>query len=394
MGSVGFPELIIIFVIALIIFGPRKLPEIGRSLGKSLAEFKKASNDLRSTLEEEIRLDETRSQLDASRAAQAAQDAQAAAALQAQASMITETPAGVVPHIVPHIEGTLFPFTRPTRGRKLAATCRSCPFPALSRVLSSLRPTTTRTTTGPARRCRFWNISTSSGNESSIVLMGVVVGVFVSFAFIERIVNFIWGPMRRVLPPGVKLIYTEPAEAFSLYIQISLLAGALLAAPWVMYQVWLFISPGLHSNEKKFAIPFVVFTTLGLLFGATFNHYIAFPFMIRFLASFNGVDLVFMPRIEDTFDMYLKMALGMAVVFQLPTVVFFLAKLNLVSARFLWSKGKYAILLAFIIGAVVTPTGDPINQTIFAAPIVILYFLSIVIAWIVAPKGRKAPPVD
>jgi Twin arginine targeting (Tat) protein translocase TatC len=225
-------------------------------------------------------------------------------------------------------------------------------------------------------------------------LLGVVVGVFVSFAFIERIVNFIWGPMRRVLPPGVKLIYTEPAEAFSLYIQISLLAGALLAAPWVMYQVWLFISPGLHSNEKKFAIPFVVFTTLGLVFGAAFNHYIAFPFMIRFLASFNGVDLVFMPRIEDTFDMYLKMALGMAAVFQLPTVVFFLAKLNLVSARFLWSKGKYAILLAFIIGAVVTPTGDPINQTIFAAPIVILYFLSIVIAWIVAPKGRKAPPVD
>jgi len=107
MGSLGFPELIVIFVIALIIFGPRKLPEIGRSLGKGLAEFKKASNDLRSTLEEEIRLDETRSQLEASRAAQAAQDAQAAAALQAQASTITETPAtpdGVVPHIVPHIE--------------------------------------------------------------------------------------------------------------------------------------------------------------------------------------------------------------------------------------------------------------------------------------------------
>ena len=104
MGSLGFPELIVIFVIALIIFGPRKLPEIGRSLGKGLAEFKKASNDLRSTLEEEIRLDETRSQLEASRAAQAAQDAQAAAALQAQAPTITETPAGVVPHIVPHIE--------------------------------------------------------------------------------------------------------------------------------------------------------------------------------------------------------------------------------------------------------------------------------------------------
>jgi len=225
-------------------------------------------------------------------------------------------------------------------------------------------------------------------------LLGVVVGVFIAFAFIGRIVNFIWGPMRKVLPAGVKLIYTEPAEAFSLNIQISLLAGVLLAAPWVMYQVWLFISPGLHSNEKKFAIPFVLFTTLGLLFGAAFNHYIAFPFMMRFLASFSGVDLVFMPKISETFDMYLKMALGMAAVFQLPTVVYFLAKLNLVSAHFLWSKGKYAILLAFIIGAVVTPTGDPVNQTIFAAPIVILYFLSIIIAWVVGPKGRKAPPAD
>jgi twin arginine-targeting protein translocase TatB len=107
MGSLGVPELIVIFVIALIIFGPRKLPEIGRSLGKSLAEFKKASNELRSTLEEEIRLDETRSQLETSRAAQAAEAAQAAAAQQAQASTITGTPLtpdGAVPHAVPHIE--------------------------------------------------------------------------------------------------------------------------------------------------------------------------------------------------------------------------------------------------------------------------------------------------
>lgn len=225
-------------------------------------------------------------------------------------------------------------------------------------------------------------------------LLGVVVGVFVAFAFIGRIMDFIWGPMRKVLPPGVKLIYTEPAEAFSLNIQVSLLAGLLLTAPWVMYQVWLFISPGLHENEKKFAIPFVLFTTIGLLCGATFNHFIAFPFMMQFLASFSGLDLVFMPKISETFDMYLKMALGMAVVFQLPTIVFFLAKLNIVTAGFLWRHGKYAILIAFIIGAIVTPTGDPINQTIFAAPIVILYFLSIIIAWIVGPKRHKGPPVD
>ena len=132
-------------------------------------------------------------------------------------------------------------------------------------------------------------------------LLGVLVGVFVAFAFIGKILDFVWGPMRKVLPPDIKLIYTEPAEAFSLNIQVALLAGALLAAPWVMWQVWLFISPGLHSNEKKFALPFVLFTTLGLVCGAAFNHYIAFPFMMRFLASFSNIDLVFMPKISETF---------------------------------------------------------------------------------------------
>ena len=103
---------------------------------------------------------------------------------------------------------------------------------------------------------------------------------------------------------------------------------------------------------------------------------------------FNGIDLAFMPRLEDTFDLYTKMLLGMGVVFQMPTVVYFLAKMKLVTARFLWQHGKYAILIAYIIAAVVTPTGDPMNQTIFAAPMIVLYFLSIIIAWIVNPRSR------
>jgi sec-independent protein translocase protein TatC len=204
----------------------------------------------------------------------------------------------------------------------------------------------------------------------------------------------VFAPMRKVMPPGVKLIYTQPGEAFSLYIELALICGLLLASPWVMYQVWRFIAPGLYSNEKRFAIPFVVFTSLGLLLGAAFNHYIAFPFMMAFFASFNGVDLVFMPKVEDTFEMYLKMALGMAIIFQMPTVVFFLAKLKLVTARFLWKQLRYAILLTFIIAAVVTPTGDPVNQTIFAAPMIILYLLSILIAWVVGPKKMKTPHFD
>jgi len=222
--------------------------------------------------------------------------------------------------------------------------------------------------------------------------IAIAVGILVSFAFIQPIFNFLLGPTRRVLPQGVKMIYTEPGEAFAMYMWVSLIAGFVLAAPYIMYQVWMFIAPGLYQKEKRMAIPFVLFTTIGFLGGAAFNHYVAFPFLIRFFAQFNGADLQFMPRLEDTFDLYLKMLLGMGAVFQLPTVVFFLAKMRLVTARFLWDHGKYAILIAYIIAAVITPTGDPVNQTIFAAPMIILYFLSIIIAFVVNPRARQKDP--
>jgi sec-independent protein translocase protein TatC len=219
--------------------------------------------------------------------------------------------------------------------------------------------------------------------------IAIGVGILVSFAFIQQIFDFLLKPTRQVLPEGVKMIYTQPGEAFGMYITISLIAAAVVASPYVMYQVWLFIAPGLYSNEKRMAVPFVLFTTIGFVAGAAFNHYIAFPFMMAFFASFNGTDLSFMPRLEDTFDLYIKMLLGMGAVFQLPTVVFFLAKMGLVTAKFLWDHGKYAILIAYIIAAVITPTGDPVNQTIFAAPMIILYFFSIIIAWVVNPKSRQ-----
>jgi sec-independent protein translocase protein TatC len=107
---------------------------------------------------------------------------------------------------------------------------------------------------------------------------------------------------------------------------------------------------------------------------------------MRFFASFNTADLVFMPRLEDVFDLYTKMLLGMGLVFQMPTIVYFLAKMRLVTAGFLLRHFKYAFLIIFIVAAVITPTGDMITQTIFAAPMIVLYALSILIAWLVAPK--------
>jgi sec-independent protein translocase protein TatC len=215
------------------------------------------------------------------------------------------------------------------------------------------------------------------------------VGMVIAFVFINRIVTFVLAPMRRALPAGTTLIYTKPTEAFSLYINIALIAGTLLAAPFIMFQVWRFIAPGLYANEKKLAIPFVVLTTAGAVGGAAFSHYIAFPYLIAFFGTFSSADLLFMPRMSDSFDLYAKMLIGMSVVFQIPTVVFFLAKMGLVTARFLWRNIKYAILIIFIVAAVLTPSSDPYNQMIFAAPMIGLYLISIGIAWIVGAKRER-----
>ena len=224
--------------------------------------------------------------------------------------------------------------------------------------------------------------------------IAIAVSVVIGFAWINQIVDFILAPTRKALPTGVKLIYTEPGEAFSLYISVALIAGVVVAAPFIMYQVWMFIAPGLYSNEKRLAVPFVLFTTIGFVLGASFNHYIAFPFMMAFFGSFNTPDLAFMPKLEDVFGLYSKMLIGMGIVFQMPAVVYFLARMKLISARFLARHFKYAFLIIFIVAAVITPTGDMMTQTIFAAPMVGLYLLSIAIAWVVGPKRVKGSDDD
>jgi sec-independent protein translocase protein TatC len=220
--------------------------------------------------------------------------------------------------------------------------------------------------------------------------IAVVAATLIAFTFIERIVSFVLAPTRRMLPPGSKLIFTQPVEAFSLYIDIALLAGVVMAAPIVLHQLWLLIAPALYSHQKRFAIPFVALTTIGAVGGAAFSHYIVFPYMIAFFGTFSSPEVAFLPRVEDTFDLYVKMLLGMMAVFQIPTVVFFLAKMGLLTARMLWKNIKYAILVIFIVSAVATPSSDPWNQTVFAAPMIVLYLLSIIIAWIVAPRRALA----
>ncbi len=221
--------------------------------------------------------------------------------------------------------------------------------------------------------------------------IAVAIGILLGFSFTGRVVNFVLEPTVRALPAGSTLIYTQPGEAFALYVQIAFLVGLALAMPYVMYQFWRLLAPLVPASARRFAVPFAFFTSLGFVVGAAFTHFVAFPYMMVFFAGFDTSDLTFLPQLNEVFDLYMKMVLGMGVIFQMPTVVFFLAKAGLVTPRFLWRSFRFAFLIIFVAAAVITPTGDIVTQTIFAAPMIGLYLLSILIAWIF---GRARPEPD
>jgi sec-independent protein translocase protein TatC len=227
-------------------------------------------------------------------------------------------------------------------------------------------------------------------------LITSVSAIFIAFVaayfFHEEITAFIMVPLFEILPEvegrerGFSII--DPTEGFFLSIKVAALVGLILAMPVVLTQFWLFVAPGLYAHEKRFAIPFVSLSTLFFTGGCLFSHYLLFRVAWLFLGSFSTDYVTFTPRIQPTFSLYVRLMLACGVVFQMPTVVFFLARIGLLTARYLIRNTKYAILIIFIIAAVMTPTGDPATLTMMAAPMTVLYGVSIGIAWLVAPRRK------
>ena len=222
-----------------------------------------------------------------------------------------------------------------------------------------------------------------------IALAAVAVGALIGLTIGDRVFDFVMQPLRNSLPPGVKAMYTEPTEGFGIYFQVVILTGLLLASPVVTWQVWAFIAPGLYSREKKIVIPFVLSATCCFVAGAAFSHYVAYPAATVFLASFSNQYIEFRPRLAPSFAMYLHMTLVFGAIFQMPTATMFLARLGMVTARWLIRHVKYAILLIFIVAAVATPTADPSGQIVLAVPMLVLYGISIVVAWVCAPRRAR-----
>jgi len=220
-------------------------------------------------------------------------------------------------------------------------------------------------------------------------VISLLVGFVISFYFIQAIFDFIMRPLQEMLPAGGTLVYTDPTEAFVLYIKIALISGLVIGSPAIFTQVWLFIAPGLYQHEKKWAIPFVLLSSLLFVTGAAFSHYVVFPLTWRFFVAFTNDILTFMPRIEPAFSMYLRLALAFGVVFQMPVLVLFLARMGMLTARFMIRNFKYALLIIIIASAIITPDGGGVSLVAMAGPITLLYGLSIGLAWMFG-KRRSA----
>src|SRR3954447_3340814 len=227
------------------------------------------------------------------------------------------------------------------------------------------------------------------------IVYSLIFGCIVAYVFIGKLFDFIMKPMYQMLPhdsggSAAKLIYTAGSEPFMLWIKIGFLAGIFISSPLILWQVWKFIAPGLYTHEKKFAIPFVLMSTTFFVAGGLFSHYVAFPWTWAFFASFATDYMKFVPKIDEAFGLYTKMILGFGAIFEMPTLVFFLARMGVVTAGMLLRYFKYAFLIIFIVAAVISPGTDMMSQVIMAVPMLGLYILSIGVAWIFGKKRKPA----
>jgi len=223
-------------------------------------------------------------------------------------------------------------------------------------------------------------------------IIAVAVGFGICWWKVERIYDIMQRPIIDALRANgmaEKLVYLNPTEPFNLYLKIAALAGLFLTSPFVLYQVWMFISPGLYRNEKRYVVPFMVSTISLFACGGYFGYKIVYPAALTFLINF-GKQFQPMITIGEYTDLFLTIIIGMGVIFELPILVFFLSLMGIVTAGWMWRNLRYSILVIFIIAAIITPTTDIMNMCIFAAPMVALYVASIGIAWLVHPKQRRA----
>jgi sec-independent protein translocase protein TatC len=218
------------------------------------------------------------------------------------------------------------------------------------------------------------------------------VGIIIAFFITDPAMRFISRPL---LSMKTELVFTSPTEAFWTWMKVAMVLGIFISMPGILFQVWKFVAPGLHEHEKKYAAPFIIIGSLLFLIGGAFAMLIIIPYASNFLVTF-GQEKGWKPMltVSSYTDFVIKFALAFGVVFELPVVITILSLIGVVTPQFLSKNRKYAILVNFIIAAILTPTPDMINQTLMAGPLCILYEVGIICARLATRKRKAAPPVE
>jgi sec-independent protein translocase protein TatC len=226
-----------------------------------------------------------------------------------------------------------------------------------------------------------------------IAFIAVAVGFVVSYGFKEQLFDILVRPLKMVMAEGDTLIFTNLPEAFFTYLKVAFLTGIGLASPVILYQFWMFVAPGLYDKEKRLLLPIVFLSTLFFVGGALFGYFIVFPYGFKFFLGFATETIRPMPSMKEYLGFTAKLLLAFGVVFELPLVITFMAKLGLVTVPFLRRNRKYAILLFFIGAAILTPP-DVVTQIMMALPLMLLYEISIIGAKIFGRKPLDADDVE
>jgi sec-independent protein translocase protein TatC len=214
----------------------------------------------------------------------------------------------------------------------------------------------------------------------------LLVGMIVAYCFNARIIRYLQQPL---LDIGQKMTMTHPTDSINLMIKASAVVGAILASPFILYQVWLFISPGMYAHEKKYVWPFMSATIALFLAGAWFGYHWVLPGAMEVLVVKMGSQFKQMITIDEYTGFFLAVILGLGITFELPILIFFLALFGVVDHKFLLHHIRYAILVIFIIAAIICPTPDPIGMVLFAMPMLVLYMIGVGVAYLVHPDHRK-----
>ncbi len=212
-------------------------------------------------------------------------------------------------------------------------------------------------------------------------VIAAFVGFLACYGFKEYLFDMLMKPLLEVLPPDSTMIYTSLPEAFFTYLKVSFVAGVFLASPYIFYQIWRFVGPGLYDTEKKFIIPIAIFSGFFFIAGGLFAYFIVFPLGFNFFLGYETEIIRPLPSLREYFSFSIKLLFAFGIAFELPLFIFFLARLGIVNSKGLRKHRKYAILMAFVASALLTPP-DIISQVLMSGPLVVLYELGILVAYI------------